>query len=151
VIGWKVGDVGTAASARGSFFDRKRVTGALSRAERRTLSRFGAYVRTRDRSSQRRRKSVSAPGAAPSAHLGLVKDLTFFVYEPARHSVVIGPARLNKPPGALRLLEEGGQAERAVRGRTRRVYYRARPHTGPAFDAELARRMPGDFKDTVRE
>lgn len=157
MIRFHVGQIGDIASARGNFFDRAKVKNRISRAERKVLSRFGAFVRQRDRTSQRRRKAVSDPGRPPSAHVGLVRDFTFFAYDPAKRSVVIGPALLGRrgtklalAAGALRTLEEGGEGTRIVGGKRRRVRYRARPHTKPAFDAEL-RKMPAAFQATVTE
>ena len=78
--------------AKGLFFDRQPVLNAVSRSERRVLSKFGAFVRRGARSSIRKRKSVSEPGSPPSSHTGLLRKMIFFVYEPARASVVIGPS-----------------------------------------------------------
>jgi hypothetical protein len=125
------------------FFDRDKVVKAMDKETRRVLSRFGAFVRQRDRTSQKRRKGISGPGSPPSAHVGLIRDKTFFAYEPVAKSVVIGPAFLNKPNrDALRLVEEGGDTLRVIKGKARRLHYQARPHTGPAFQAELSK-LPG--------
>lgn len=118
--------------AKGLFFDRARVTNAVDRTTRKNLSRFGAYVRTRARSSIRRRRRISAPGQPPSSHTGLLKRNIFFVYEPTRRSVVIGPILLNRGSGAPELLEHGGTVVR----RGVRMTYRPRPYIGPAFEAE---------------
>jgi hypothetical protein len=146
-----------------NFFDRAKVERAIARAERAVLSRFGAYVRQRAKTSMRRRKGVSEPGAPPSAHVGLVRDFVYFAYEPDRHDVIIGPALLGRPGtraplsggGVLRLLEEGGTVERIMShmlgGRKRMLHYRPRPFMRPAFDAELKARMPSLFKDSVKE
>jgi len=80
--------------AKALFFDRKAVTDATDRGTRRMLSRFGAYVMRRGRSSIRRRKKVSDPGKPPSAHEGSIKKI-YFGYEPRRRSVVVGPVLLN--------------------------------------------------------
>lgn len=82
--------------AKGLFFDRARVVSAVSKAERRVLSKFGAFVRTRARSSIRTRKKASQPGRPPSSHTGILKGYLFFAYEPSRRSVVIGPAKTNQ-------------------------------------------------------
>jgi hypothetical protein len=131
------------AKLKSLFFDRAAVINAMDAKTRRVLSRFGAFVRRRDRSSQRRRKKVSDPGSPPSAHVGLIKEMTYFAYEPESKSVIVGPAFLNRPqPGVLVLIEKGGDALRAVHGKPKRLHYRARPHTGPAFEAELPK-LPG--------
>lgn len=130
MIGMRLGQ------ARGLFFDRSRVINAVDRTTRRNLSRFGAYVRTRSRTSIRKRRTISPPGRPPSSHTGLLKRNIFFVYEPARRSVVIGPVLLNRSSGAPELLEHGGTVIRRVNGRRIRMTYRPRPYMGPAFEAE---------------
>ena len=105
------------------------------------LSRFGAFVRTGARSSIRKRRAVSEPGQPPSSHAGLLKKFIFFAYEPARRSVVIGPARLNQKSGeALPALEYGGRTKIASRRRRQRTVHtvsiQARPFMGPAFETE---------------
>lgn len=141
--------------AKGMFFDRKPVMAAVSKATRTVLSRFGAFVRTRARSSIRKRRKVSQPGQPPSSHTGLLKRFIYFVFEPKAQSVVIGPAKLSKPGSVPEVLEHGGRVsvfQARVRGqwrtvskgrrtagletRTRRVTVAARPSMQPAFDAE---------------
>lgn len=126
MIGMKLKD------AKSLFFDRAKVTNAVDRTIRRNLSRFGAFVRKRARSSIRTRKRISAPGQPPTNRTGLLKRNIFFVYEPSRRSVVIGPVLLNGGSGAPELLEHGGTVIR----RDVRMNYRPRPYMGPAFEAE---------------
>jgi hypothetical protein len=125
--------------AKGLFFDRARVTNAVDRTTRRNLSRFGAFVRRRARSSIRTRRRISDPGQPPTNRTGLLKRNIFFVYEPNRRSVVIGPVLLNKSSGAPELLEHGGTVIRRIGGRSVRMTYRPRPYMGPAFEAEQDR------------
>src|SRR5690554_2357245 len=73
------------------FFDRVAVIKAITAAERRVLSKAGAFVRKRARTSIRPRKSISAPGRPPHSHQGDLRRSIFFGYEPANRSVVIGP------------------------------------------------------------
>src|SRR3712207_5822809 len=104
-------------AAKLGFFDRKTVQGKLDRETRKQLSRFGAFVRQRARSSLRRRKVISDPGSPPSSHTDDVKRNIFFVYEAERQGVIIGPAKLNKgEPGALERLEHGGTVARRTKG-----------------------------------
>lgn len=112
------------------FFDRDRVVRSMDRATRKALSKFGAFVRTRARSSIRSRKGTSQPGKPPRSHTGLLKRFLFFSYEPSVANVVIGPAKLNTGTKAPELLEHGGTDSR---GRT----YAARPFMGPAFAREV--------------
>ena len=125
------------------FFNSPRVMAAVDKGTRRVLSRFGAFVRQRAKSSIRKRKKPSAPGSPPSSHSGLLKKFIWFSYEPNRRSVVIGPARLsgNNRGDAPSLLEYGGLLRRGYAGQGRRkrksrAYIRARPFMGPAFEKE---------------
>lgn len=136
--------------AKGLFFDRAAVTSAADRAQRRVLSRFGAFVRRGARSSIRKRKSVSQPGSPPSSHTGLLKNNIFFVFEPLRSSVIIGPILLSgKGTDAPALLEYGGHAVGRRRKKRVRLTYRPRPFMGPAFERETPK-LPAMWRDSVR-
>jgi hypothetical protein len=145
--------------AKNNFFDRRVVLDRAQRAERRVLSRAGAFIRTRSRSSIKRRKGISIPGKPPHAHVkgtdGIKKIL--FAYDARAHSVVVGPV-LFRSRGATtvpRLLERGGRVQVDVRRgrarRTRRVNqrYLARPFMNPAMLAE-APKFPQLWKGAVR-
>lgn len=82
--------------AKDWFFDRQRVLDRVGRARVKALSRFGAFVRTRARSLIRTRKRVSRPGEPPSSHTGVLKRFIYFVYDPVRKTVVVGPAKTNQ-------------------------------------------------------
>jgi hypothetical protein len=120
--------------AKKGFFDRKRIIDAVDRAEREALSKFGAFVRQRARSSIRKRKAISKPGSPPSGHAGQLRDLIYFSYDAGRRSVVIGPTRFRRGE-APKLLEYGGEVSRDAK----RLRYRPRPFMGPAYAAELPR------------
>ncbi len=81
------------------FFDRPAITNSIDRAERKALSRIGAFVRRRARSSLRIRKRVSMPGETPSIRsrdkAASLKNI-LFAFQPATHSVLIGPVGLNQ-------------------------------------------------------
>ena len=139
----------TIDQAKSKFFDQKKVIGAMNRAERRVLSKFGAFVRQGARSSIRKRKSASAPGSPPSSHSGLLKRNIFFVYDRNRSNVIIGPVLLGKGTNAPELLEHGGVATRRKRKRRVRTTYRPRPFMGPAFEREKPK-LPQMWKDSVR-
>lgn len=146
MIGYKI-------DPKGLFFDRPAVAGLMDRKARRVLSRFGAFVRRRSRSSIRKRRKTSRPGQPPSSHLGQLRNI-FFVFEPRRQSVVIGPARQNRIGDAPEALEHGGASLVAAGGgdrrrRRRRVVIRARPFMGPAFQAELPG-LPAMWADSVK-
>jgi hypothetical protein len=139
-------------SVKNSFFSAVDVAEKLDPATRRALSKFGAFVRQRDRSSLKYHDGAAPPGRPPYVHRSKsftrkarkkgkviqqpaspLRELTFFSYDPARKSVVIGPAISAQHTGAPRTIEQGGDA--TVNGQ--HIHVRPRPHTGPAFRAEL--------------
>ncbi|OQB78385.1 MAG: hypothetical protein BWX88_05189 [Planctomycetes bacterium ADurb.Bin126] len=133
------------------FFDRKAVVGAVDRATRKVLSKFGAFVRKTARHSIRKRKSVSKPGNPPSSHVGLLKRLIFFGFDTTRKSVVIGPTPLRGTPVAPPLLEYGGRTRRKDRkGKGVTAKYKARPYMGPAFQKEKSK-LPALWAGSVRK
>lgn len=135
---------------RGLFFDRTAVLAATTAAERRVLSRFGAFVRQRARTSMKRRRQPAPSGEPPSAHTGLLRQHLYFAWDPFARSVVIGPVLLNQQQGAIPpLLEYGGSAVRVRWGKPRRVVYQPRPYMRPAFAAEQAR-LPTLWRGSVR-
>jgi len=143
------------AQAKSSFFDKPAVMSAVDKATRKVLSKFGAFVRTRSRSSIRRRKKTSAPGQPPSSHLGLLKDNIFFVFDKSRQSVVIGPILLNqKTHSTPEALEYGGPSQvfqgRRERKKLRTVEIRPRPFMGPAFEQEQ-QKLPALWRDSIRK
>lgn len=132
------------------FFDRPAVQSAVDRSTRKVLSRFGAYVRTSGKSSIRKRKAVSEPGSPPSSHVGTLRRLIFFGYDPASRSVVVGPVPFGGEAEAPPLLEYGGRARRKDRrGRLRAAAYRQRPFMGPAFAKEQPK-LPAMWADSVK-
>ncbi len=149
MIGIRSGDVGTVEQAKRNFFSAQKILEAADKATVRVLSRFGAFVRQRAKTSIRKRKGVSKPGSPPSSHAGQLRDLMLFAYDAASRSVVIGPAKF-KDGTAPALLEEGGETTimRKRSGKSRRAFYRARPFMKPAFDAELAK-MPPLWRDEI--
>ena len=66
------------------FFDAKAVISRVDAATRKVLSRFGAFVRTGAKHSIHKRKAVSQPGEPPSSHVGLLRKLIYFGYDPGR-------------------------------------------------------------------
>ncbi len=130
----------TLESVKQTMLDQKRIVDAAEMATFRALSRFGAFVRQRAKTSMRRRKAISDPGEPPSTHLGLIRDNVLFEVERAAKNVVIGPMQLNKSsPMALSALEHGGQTIIMRRGKALEVQVAARPFMQPAFDKELER------------
>jgi hypothetical protein len=134
------------ANVKQAFFDSSKVTKSLDRATKKALSKFGAFVRQRSRSSIRSRKKVSMPGQPPSSHVGTLKKLIFFAYESEQKTVVIGPTPFGKGT-APSLLESGGIA---VSRNGKRLNYRPRPFMKPAFDTELAKKPAEFWKDEMK-
>ena len=133
------------SDAKRMFFDRPAVQALLTKDERARLSRFGAFVRTRAKTSIKtsRKNESSAPGETPKGHTGDLKKRIYFAFDPNRRSVVIGPTTFDRRTGEeLAALETGGMTtitESASAGarRRRRVFIKARPFMLPAFNAEL--------------
>lgn len=121
------------------FFDKQTVLNATDKATRQALSKFGAFVRTRARSSIRSRKKISRPGQPPSSHSGHLKRLIYFGYDKPNKSVVVGPLPFHK--GVANIIEYGGVSNGAL--------YRPRPFMRPAFAVEL-KNAPKLFKDTIK-
>jgi len=140
------------------FFDRPKVRRGADRAKRRALSKAGAFIRQRARTSIRKRKGASPPGQPPRSHEGSLRRLILFGFGRASDSVVVGPARLNRPGEAPNVLEFGGRTT-ITRRRTkkngrrvlesRRVRIAARPYMGPALKKELPN-IPKAWANSVR-
>lgn len=138
---------------RKSFFDRAAVADKIPPAIKKALSKFGAFTRRRDKSSLKYRKAPAARGKPPSVHKsahfkrkkkskGVVteqptsplRELIFFGFDPAKKSVVIGPAVFRSGTGG------GGVAPAKIEEQ--------HPHTLPAFQAELPK-AADNFKNLI--
>ena len=88
--------IGISAKVTHLFFDKPGVVAMVERKERKALSRVGAFIRRRARSSIRRRKKVSQPGDPPSAHsrsaTATLKNIQFY-YDKDAKSVIVGPVQ----------------------------------------------------------
>lgn len=142
-------------AVKGLFLDKRRIRESKNRAVVGALAKFGAFVRTRSRTSIRKRKGASEPGKPPHGHgQELLKRNIFFVVEPVAENVIIGPIKLNKPsPLVLQALEHGGETLVMGRGRDEGrlmpTKIRARPYMQPAFEKELPNAAPL-LKDKMR-
>lgn len=131
--------------AKALFFDRPAVMRMMTKKERSMLSRFGAFVRRRAKSSIKlsRTNASSQPGEAPKGHTGKLREMIYFAADPSKRSVVIGPTLFgNKTGEELAALEQGGMTTITEPGAgaarlRRRVLIKARPFMLPAFKAEL--------------
>jgi hypothetical protein len=139
----------TFQAAKGGFFDREKVKRSVDAGTRKVLSKFGAFVRQRAKTSIRKRKGTSPPGVPPYSHVGLLRKFILFAYDAQRRSVVIGPTLTKEGSAAPRLLEHGGDAVLKKRGKARQARYRPRPFMQPAFAAEQPK-LPALWRDSVR-
>lgn len=139
----------TFAAAKKGFFDREKVQRSVDKAQRKVLSRFGAFVRQRAKTSIRKRKGTSPPGGPPFSHVGLLRKFILFAYDADRKSVVIGPTLIREGAEAARLLEHGGDTTLETRRGSKRAHYRPRPFMGPAFAEEQAK-LPALWQNSVR-
>jgi len=138
------------------FFDRPKVKRAVDRGKRQALSRAGAFIRRRARSSIRKRKRASRPGQPPSSHTGLLRRFILFGYDRIRDSVVVGPVGF-KRSRAPNVLEFGGRTTvetRPRKGRGRRKQKRvvriaSRPYMRPALEKEKSN-LPAVWRNSVR-
>lgn len=155
-------------SFKRTFFDAEAVTGALAPEVKKALSKFGASVRTRAKSSLKYGTGTAAPGKPPVVHTtraftrkrtkkgvttqqaaSPLRELIFFGYDADEQSVVIGPALGGPQTGAPRALEEGGSAAGSAAGLPGAKPVRPHPYMGPAFKAELAK-VGDDFRNLIR-
>ena len=139
----------TFQQAKQGFFDREKVQRSVDAATRRVLSKFGAFVRQRAKTSIRSRKGTSPPGSPPYSHVGLLKKFILFAYDATRKSVVIGLTLIRAESTAPRLLEHGGATTLETPRGSKRARYRPRPFMGPEFVAEQAQ-LPALWQNSVR-
>jgi hypothetical protein len=139
-------------TAKRGFFNAEKVRRKVEAAERRVLSRFGAFVRqTAIQDKLRKRADVSRPGRPPSVHTTPGLRLVLFAYDFHKGSVVIGPVKFHGrsdygPTTIPELMEHGD----TVRGRDKRMHrYEARPFMGPAYEENLPK-LPAMWRDSVR-
>lgn len=143
-----------------TFFDSQVVIDTLRPEVRKALSKFGAFVRTRSRTSIKKapkaakgkkakgkkpKQRTSRPGQPPLAHNGDIRRI-LFGYDAANKSVVIGPIIYGARSGAPQTLEEGGFA-RLKTGK--RVKVAPRPFMKPAFETEL-KAVGNNFKNLIK-
>ena len=134
-------------TVRKYFFDRNTIRRKVDTRTRKVLSKFGSFVRRSARHSIRPSKRTSPPGRPPFSHSGKLRRNIFFVYDPNRRSVVIGPVIFPKKSGrALPALEYGGRSD-TEDGSIVRI--RPRPFMGPAFQANLPV-VPSLWRDVIK-
>lgn len=92
----QTGHIAYRAAVEG-FFDKPAVTHALAAATRKSLSKGGAFIRTRARRSMRsggKKGKSSSPGQPPRSHKGQLRQFLIFSYDDRTKSVVVGPTLL---------------------------------------------------------
>ncbi len=139
------------------FFTAAPVVRAVDRATRKVLSKFGAFVRQRAKTSIRPKKGRgSAPaGSPPYSHTGLLRRFIYFGYDPRKRSVVIGPARFKErspygPTTVPEILEEGGVVQAREDGKRVTRRFGGHPYMGPAFEAEKPN-LPALWANSVKK
>jgi hypothetical protein len=90
------------------FFDSAKVLNTVAAGTRKVLSKLGAFIRRRAKSSIRKSKQSALAGQPPKSHAGQLRDLIFFAWDAARQSVVIGPIAFKSQAVVPELMEEGG-------------------------------------------
>lgn len=127
------------------FFDTAAVEKKLESGQRKVLSKFGAFVRRRARSSLRKRKAIASPGNPPSVHTSdsfrSLRNI-LFAYDSQSQSVVIGPVRFQVNTAAP-LQEYGGETKIGIKKRV--IHIRPHPFMNPAFEAERQESLPAMF------
>lgn len=89
----------------------------------------------------------SRPGEPPRQRRGWIREHLYFVYEPSRRAVVVGPAALNSTDGeAPAALEFGGTVDSRRLGRA--VYIAPRPFMRPSLE-ENQDRFPELFRNSL--
>jgi len=158
----------TIEAAKTSFFDRLAIEGRVRKARIRLLSREGAFVRTRAislmlghkarrgfgaKSSVSNREGSSAAGQPPFPHTGDLVRWVLFAYDDGTDTVVVGPAKLNKPGTAPAVLEHGGDELIEITRHGRReqatAHYEPHPYMQPALEAE-APKFAGLWANSIK-
>ena len=181
----------TVKGMKSGFFDRPGMIERMNKARHRALWAFGGNVRQQARKLLKTRRSkwvqgpeglvdqtqYSRPGDPPFVRSpdSLLRRFLYYAFDGSRGSVIIGPARTDKPTGAPAALEWGGVATlrvykpgkvigtrrwgnrsgsgtRVIRARGRLVQEQrpiaARPYMRPAFGRGLAQ-LRQQWKDVL--
>lgn len=143
-----------ATHVRGLQTDWKGLKRKVGAGVRRSLIRFGSFVRMDARRSLRTSvKKTSSPGDPPFVRAkSPLKKMIFFAYEPFTDGVVIGPLEFRNAKAKMtpKRLEYGGTHRITSRrtGRRRVVKYAPRPFMRPAFE-QVIEKHRDLFKDIL--
>lgn len=124
------------------FMDRAAIARLVKKGMAGPLSKIGAFLRRRARSSLRRRKRVSQPGEPPSVHsdssIATLKNILFAVDE-QRSAVLCGPVKLNQ---VQRVVDIGTQTVPQIMefGGTVRIHEESRADGQPWRNGVMWRR-----------
>lgn len=119
------------------FFDAPNVIKKIKDGTKSVMSKAGAFIRQRAKTSIRPRKGIAKPGQPPSSHDGTLRKLIFFGYDSSTDSVVIGPKLKGggqSDPTTPHLLEFGGTTKSWRTQKTAR--YHVFPYMEPALEKE---------------
>jgi hypothetical protein len=138
------------------FFNSPAVLAATTKAERKVLSRIGAFLRSDIRQNIRNRRRPSRQGEGPTNQTGILKNFTTFDYDPANHSVVAGPKKLSgmTSEDCPFVLEHGGMIKTSARIRRLNknapsmAYISARPYVRPALNKNI-NIIPEQWRDAI--
>jgi hypothetical protein len=132
------------------FFDRASVTDMVDKSAKKGLGYFGGVVRKIAKRSIVEAKNWfdhSRAGNPPKSHVGTLKRMIYYAWDPDHRSVVIGPELFSPMSGAPENLEHGGTA--FIRRKKRVVRIAKRPFMQPAFDKEVEK-LPDYIAGTLR-
>jgi hypothetical protein len=130
------------------FFDRPGVMKKVKDGTVSALSKAGAFIRQRAKTSIKTRKKTAKPGNPPSSHDGRLKNMIFFGYDKSTESVVVGPKLCKgSNPTVPHLIEFGGSI---IHWRDKKkAHYHAFPFMAPALAKELPN-LPAAFQGCVK-
>jgi phage gpG-like protein len=134
------------------FIDKRAILTPKEQAQKRVLSKQGAFLRGAARRLIRKRRGAARPGQPPHTHTGALKHAILF--EVGTDSVVIGPAAssigelgaLHEFGGSVAIKAYRQKNGRAIRAHTRK--YPPRPFMWPAYD-EVLPRLPAFWEQVI--
>lgn len=125
---------------------RQKPIGQLTEEERKNLRIRQEIAKRTGKPKPARPLLPSKPGEPPRVITGLLKKFTYFVFDPATQSVLVGPVKLHqKSDGVPEALEFGG---RSTDTKGRPITIKARPWMTPA-NAIAMKQLPGMWANSV--
>lgn len=136
---------------RKSIKPRRQMTlSEMTTEQRADHKRRQRIAKDKGRPAPKKPTKSSAPGEAPRrGRKDLLRKFTFYVYDRARDSVVVGAAKLSGVKGqeAPETIEDGGLTTMTWGpNRGKQKYVAPRPHITPAYEKHLPS-LPGRFRD----